>query len=293
MLCLNIIGCGKVAQSLARLWIDRHQVRLVHICNRHYARAQQAAQALGQGEAVAHIEALGPADLTLIGTDDDAIGACVAALAANPHLASGQIVFHCSGALSAEVLDPVRGAGARPASLHPLRSFSRPLEHQSEFTGTFCALEGDTEALATLSALVEAIDGEVLRIDPAHKSLYHAAAVVACNYFTTLEAQALRLYGAAGIDRPTALKLLAPLLRGTLENLLAQGPEQALTGPIRRGDHATVARHLQALERWDPDAATLYRLLGQHTLALAASQAETDLTPLRQLLRETDQPHNR
>ncbi|MFW6062460.1 MAG: DUF2520 domain-containing protein, partial [Planctomycetota bacterium] len=100
-------------------------------------------------------------------------------------------------------------------------------------------------------------------------ALYHAAAVVACNYLSGLMDAALALAGQAGIDRRTAWPALEPLVRATMENIAAEGPAAALTGPIARGDAATVQRHLDALAGGDDDLLELYRAAGRWTVQLA------------------------
>jgi predicted short-subunit dehydrogenase-like oxidoreductase (DUF2520 family) len=98
---------------------------------------------------------------------------------------------------------------------------------------------------------------------------YHAGAVMACNYQMTLVDAALELMEVAGIRRDAALEALGPILRATTENILTCGPEQALTGPIRRGDAGTIARHLAALENASPGTRQLYVAAGLRTITVA------------------------
>ena len=148
-------------------------------------------------------------------------------------------------------------------------------------------MEGDDQALALLQPAFESIGARCFRIDASGKSLYHAASVIACNYLVTLEEISLQTFEAAGIGRETALQILGPILRGTVENILALGTTGALTGPVARGDVSIVERHLQALEQWNPEVAALYRRLGMVTADLSDKQGNApheSLTAIRELL---------
>jgi predicted short-subunit dehydrogenase-like oxidoreductase (DUF2520 family) len=109
----------------------------------------------------------------------------------------------------------------------------------------------------------------VLTVDPARWGLYHAAAVMACNYQVTLVDAALELMEMAGITRDHGLDALAPILRTTMENILLSGPEAALTGPIRRGDIGTMHTHLEALADAPGETKRLYVTAGLRTVAVA------------------------
>jgi predicted short-subunit dehydrogenase-like oxidoreductase (DUF2520 family) len=93
--------------------------------------------------------------------------------------------------------------------------------------------------------------------------------VMACNYQMTLVDAALELMEMAGIERAAALDALGPILRETTENILTEGPERALTGPIRRGDVGTILRHLAAIDDAAPETGQLYRTAGLRTVPLA------------------------
>jgi predicted short-subunit dehydrogenase-like oxidoreductase (DUF2520 family) len=148
-------------------------------------------------------------------------------------------------------------------------------------------MEGDDQALALLEPALESIGARCFRIEPSGKNLYHAASVIACNYLVTLEELSLQTFEAAGIGRETALQILAPILRGTIENILALGTTDALTGAVARGDVSIIERHLLALEQWIPEVAVLYRKLGMATAALSEKQghaSEESLSAIRELL---------
>jgi predicted short-subunit dehydrogenase-like oxidoreductase (DUF2520 family) len=214
--------------------------------------------------------ALAAADVVFLTVPDDAIAPLAASLGASP--ASGKIVFHTSGALTAAVLAPLAEAGAHPGTLHPLQTFADPGAGPERLAGVFWTGDGDARAMALAERLVADLGGRFLAVPAEGRALYHAAAVVASNYMVALADQAGRLMAAAGADPEEALAALLPLMRGTLENLARSGAGGALTGPVARGDAETVRRHLETLGAGRPEAAHLYRALGRACLELAASR---------------------
>ena len=202
------------------------------------------------------------------------------------------MAFHASGLLAASALFPLREAGFALGSLHPLRSAADPARAAAAFAATPCAVEGEAAATEALTDLVRALGGEPLSLDAAAKPLYHAAAVVACNYLVALEDAAAQLMAAAGLDPARGLQMLLPLVRGSVEALATlETPAAALTGPVERGDAATVERHLVALARDTPHLLPLYREMGRVTLALAERKGTlTDAarTKLNALLAPTE-----
>jgi predicted short-subunit dehydrogenase-like oxidoreductase (DUF2520 family) len=202
-------------------------------------------------------------------------------------LRRGDVVFHCSGSLPSSELDAAVRVGARVASVHPLKSFAEPAEAVRTFVGTPCAAEGDRGALQVLVPAFERIGGRVSEIDPRFKTIYHAASVIVCNYLAALLETGLCCYEKAALDRATATRMIEPIVRETLENVLELGTARALTGPIARGDHAVVASHLSALDAWDARVAAIYRELGLIALDLARERGEADgaaLDKIRALL---------
>lgn len=270
MRTLTIIGPGRVGKTIGRLMHEAGAAQILDICGRSIANTTAAAAFIGAGTPVIELARLRPADVYLISVPDDAIAGCADALAAT--VPSGAILFHCSGALTSEVLHGARLAGARTASVHPVRSFADPQRVADNFSGTGCGIEGDDDAVAILRALFEAIGARVFDIDPAKKTLYHAAAVFASNYVVTLIDVAMKTYGSAGIVPADAVVLIAPLLREAAENAFRLGPASALTGPIARGDTATVRRQQEALAAWNPQHAALYAALAHATTGLADAQ---------------------
>jgi predicted short-subunit dehydrogenase-like oxidoreductase (DUF2520 family) len=292
MRSLNIIGCGSVGKVLGRLFHEAGIFEIRDILNRTTSSGEAAAAFIGAGRAVPGYRELASADLYLVATNDDAIAGCAEALAASGLPFKGSVVFHVSGALPGSILAPVQALGGEVASVHPVKSFADPAESALSFEGTWCGIEGDAAAVAVLAEAFTAIGARTFPVDSRFKSIYHAGSVFVCNYLTSLMEVGLRAYEKAGMPRETALQVMEPLVRGTLDNLFREGPEQALTGPIARGDAAVVSRQLDALEAWDHEVAVIYRSLGRVALSLARGRERENDKPgsadLEKLLAEQE-----
>lgn len=269
---LAIIGAGHVGRAFGRLWHEAGTFDVVGVLARSAASAQRGVEFIGAGFAAAEIADLPQADVYLLAVTDDQIVPACAALAASRPL-RGATVFHCSGALASGTLEAARQGGALLASVHPIRSFADPAGVVAAFAGTFCGVEGDEAALTLLVPALEAIGARPVAIDPAAKTVYHAAAVFASNYLVTVLDAALRAYEAAGIPEDVARELARPLAQESLSNVFRMGAVQALSGPVARGDYATVQRQQAAVSAWDADTGNLYGALVPPTATLAARKA--------------------
>jgi predicted short-subunit dehydrogenase-like oxidoreductase (DUF2520 family) len=282
---LNIIGAGRVGRTLAGLWQRAGVFVIGDVLSRTVDRALGAVAFIGAGRATMRLENMRAADVWMVTTPDDAIASAAAALAAARLVRSGDVVFHCSGALSSAELAPAAQHGARIASVHPVKSFVDPQRELARFPGTWCAAEGDPEALARLESAFERIGARVAKIEAASKLLYHAGNVLASNDLIALVAAALRCYAEAGIAPEAAIAMIEPLLRESLANALALGGAQALTGPVARGDAGLVARQLDALYKADPQIAAVYRALGDIAVRLAREKGEASTAALDAIAR--------
>jgi predicted short-subunit dehydrogenase-like oxidoreductase (DUF2520 family) len=222
------------------------------------------------------------------------LAACLAAVSAPdgaPAVSPRPVVAHTSGATSVTVLSPCETAGAATLVFHPLQTFAEPLSGASRFAGAGLALTPGPlhpdEAGTTGLGIAEILGMRPFFLADDRRTLYHAAASVACNYLVTLEYLADRLFVEAGVPERVTLSLFLPLVQGTLDNLASQGPVAALTGPLSRGDTATVAAHLEALATQAPEALPVYRALGEATLDLVTARNEVDpqvIARMRELL---------
>lgn len=267
MKTLNVIGCGRVGQTLAALLHQQAQVQVQDLHSRSFPSAEQAAQFVGTGTPVATLAQMRPADVWLLSVPDAQVAVAAQALAqAQGVQLAGALVFHNSGFLSAAALQPLQALGCHVASAHPVLNFASPDTGVRQFAGTPCGLEGDVPALAWLHATLTAIGGRCFEIASADKPLYHAAAVFSSNFTTVLQGIAQDAWRSAGVPAEFMRPLTEALLKSTVDNVLAMGPAQALTGPAARGDSAVVQAQGQVVQAWHPQAGEVYQILS----ALAA-----------------------
>jgi len=267
-----IVGAGKVGSALAKL-LGEAGYAFLGAASRSIDSARRACEFAGGGRATTNAPELTlHADLTFITTPDDVIAGVCAQLSEARAFSAGAVVAHCSGAEPSTILDPARGCGAYVGSMHPLQSFATAEQAINILPGSFCCIEGDPAAVAVLTRVAEALKTRVMTIPTEGKTLYHAAAVVACNFLVALQNAALKLDEAAGIERSKALESLLPLIKGTVNNLENVGIPQCLTGPIARGDIETTRRHLGAMEKTIPELLPLYRTLGIETVEVGRAK---------------------
>jgi predicted short-subunit dehydrogenase-like oxidoreductase (DUF2520 family) len=168
--------------------------------------------------------------------------------------------------LDHSVLGPLKPGGAALGSFHPLQTFTDPESAPGRLRGAVATVEGDTRAVEAGERLAKTLGMRAARIDSSAKSRYHAGAVFASNYVVAVAEVARQILVEAGLSPESAWQGLQGLLRGTFESLEAGLPRDALTGPISRGDAATVRRHLTLLKG---EQADIYRVLGRVALRLA------------------------
>jgi predicted short-subunit dehydrogenase-like oxidoreductase (DUF2520 family) len=230
-----------------------------------------------RGAPTADYEDFSGCGLILVAVPDDAIAAVGRELAGAALSFYRKVVLHTSGALSSSELEPLRQRGASVGSLHPLQTFGRPVD---SLAGVYFAVEGDPPAERAALALVRAWHGNPLRLEARQKALYHAAATFASPLLMPLLECAARLMQRAGVPAKTAVRALLPLVATTVENFAHAG-RQSWTGPLARGDAATVRRHLQTLSRQERALFDYYRASAAGALAVLRRDPE-----LERLLRE-------
>jgi predicted short-subunit dehydrogenase-like oxidoreductase (DUF2520 family) len=243
---LAIVGRGRVGSSLA-------------------LAARNAAleiELIGHGE----LARAGEAEAALLCVPDQAIGEVAAA--ATSALPGLRFIGHTSGATELSSLRIPDGPPIGGFSLHPLQTVPDP---RTDLTGVPCAISGSTpEATALAWSLAERLGMRPFEVPEEGRAAYHAAASIASNFLIALEEAAAELLERAGVEEPR--ELLAPLVLRTAANWADRGPA-ALTGPIARGDAATVERHLAALREAAPELLPVYEALADRTRAVAEAEA--------------------
>jgi predicted short-subunit dehydrogenase-like oxidoreductase (DUF2520 family) len=277
-----VVGAGPVATALSGA-LRLGGVPVLGLWARRAAPARTAAAAAG----VAAFSSAPPdlmleADVVIVAVRDDAVAQIASMLVGTGLITRKHVLLHCSGAVAAreafaDVIDRVGGVG----TLHPLRAIADGRAAARAMKGTMFGVEGDDRGRSRAIALVQAMGGVPLALDGDHMASYHAAAAMASNYLVALLDAATQILTQAGLSYDDALAALVPLAQGALTNVGEQGIPGALTGPIRRGDRATVTRHLAALQ--DPELASLYRTLARRALAIAG-RIDGPTAPERDLL---------
>jgi predicted short-subunit dehydrogenase-like oxidoreductase (DUF2520 family) len=206
-------------------------------------------------------------ELLLVAVPDPVLPAIATELARRPQAA---VVLHTSGSLDAGALAPLRAAGSAVGTLHPLKAFPHPLPDPEQARGVFFAVDGDPPARALAFRLAAAWDAEAAEVPATARSLYHFAATLAAGGVVTLLAAAEEIAERLGLPEAVTRGYLE-LCKGAVAAAAEAHAEghalgAALTGPVARGDRATVARHLEALRDLTPEKLPLTRALARETL---------------------------
>jgi predicted short-subunit dehydrogenase-like oxidoreductase (DUF2520 family) len=263
-LTVSIVGPGNLGTALA-LSLPSAEYVVKFIATR--AKSVTSRQTTGLARRVkAQLVTLGKepldSDLVWITVPDDAIAAIAEQLAPTQDW-RGKIVFHSSGALTSDDLAPLRERGAKVASVHPGMTFVRGPVPQ--MLGVAFAVEGDPAATRLAKRIVQDWGGTTYAINKHNKVLYHAFGSFASPMVIALMASLERVGKAAGI-RPENIKtMMVPLLWQTLRNYLKHDAGAAFSGPLARGDVATVRRHLEEL-KVVPEARAVYVALAKSAL---------------------------
>ncbi len=248
---IAIIGGGRMGRGLAQALSASGE--RCHLWSRKEATGAVA-------------DAVAGADTIILAVPDDAIAIVARDLATADAVTADQVVLHLSGLHGRKALAPLVSTGAALGSLHPLQAVADPETAGARWQGAYAAVEGEVRAMEAAEGIALRLGLRPFRIDSAAKAEYHAAAVMAGNYVVVLAGLAARLARDAGVPVELADRVYLPLMAGAVENLKTQTPALAITGPVRRGDAATVQAHLAALPTGDR---AVYVLLGLEALRLA------------------------
>jgi predicted short-subunit dehydrogenase-like oxidoreductase (DUF2520 family) len=258
---IAIVGAGSLGSALAvALLTAGYEVAQIVSRDRVSSRrrAQQLARRVG-GRATVFASFDRKVDLAWLCVPDREIGNCARSLASGGEW-NGRVALHSSGVLTSAALAALRGRGAAVASLHPMMTFV-PGEPPA-LTGVPFAVEGDASAVRTARQIVRDLGGNAFNVSPTRKAAYHAWGSFASPLLISTLVMAEQVAGRAGIPRTAARKMMGPILHQTLANYAKYGPAGAFSGPIVRGDAATLEKHLKIL-RALPEAKAVYLALSR------------------------------
>jgi predicted short-subunit dehydrogenase-like oxidoreductase (DUF2520 family) len=273
---INIIGCGRAAGSLTRLWLQANAVTIGGVSNRSAASSRLAVDKIGVGKAVNDIAEMESADFWLIGTNDDEIAGVADSIAQSRQDLRGSLVFHLAGRFGLDILQPLRNSGALLAALHPVRSLTDAQISLAGFAGTACVAEGSDAALNMLEPLFTSIGGTWLPVASIDRGLYHASVSIISNITKAVAWKAQKWQQKAGLPEHTAAVVTHQLLNSTMEDLFRSGAKQSITGPVVRGDTSTIKAHLEAIRATHPEDVEVYRVLARTVLELAQERGDLD-----------------
>lgn len=261
---ISIIGAGRVGQTIAkRLRKLGWQIGAVVTRSRQSARA--AVRAIGAGTPHSSLtpEAL-DADVILLSVPDDALKNVAQKLAKFAAAGSSKksrtkIILHTSGALDHRVLAPLARRGAATGSMHPMQTFSG--RNAPRLDGVIFSIEGAPAARATAQEIARSLGGTPVIISANDKPAYHASGTIVAGHALSLVESATQTLMKIGFTRNRANQALLPLIRQMLDNYESLGPHAAWTGPLSRGDYATISKHVRALRRFPREFQDAYGAL--------------------------------
>ncbi len=284
---IGFIGAGLVGKALAMALSARGYI-VAAAASRTLASARSLAERVPGCAALPHPQDVaGTCDLVFITTPDGAIHQ----VASSVHWRTQQGVVHCSGASTLKVLEPARAQGASVASIHPYQTFARIRNSRdalARLQGVTFAIEGQGWLREVLEEMALALGGRAIHVWPQDRPLYHATSVMSCGYMAALLGTAARLWEPMGFSPEEGLRAMVPIARATLKNLARVGPAQATTGPLVRGDVATLRGHLEALGDHAPELVPLYCSLALQSLPVAVQRGvpQEKVEEMRTLLEE-------
>ncbi len=255
---IGIIGAGRVGGALAIALSEKNFP--VCLANRHKESADFIAS-VSKARSIS-IEDAARCEVVLLTVTDSAIKSVAKQIA--DFVSKEQVVIHTSGALSSKEISFLN---ARVGSLHPLKSFANPEDAAKSLKGTIFTFEGSKKAEEAAKKIVSIVNGRFIKINPNDKVLYHLAAVLTANYTVTLFSLSQEILTSIGFLDEDAKESLLTLVKGVVRNIEKNGVDNALTGPILRGDVETIRMHLNAIK--DKTLKDIYIFLAFATLKIA------------------------
>ena len=207
-------------------------------------------------------EVVADRDLILLAVPDDVLPDLVQGLASTNAVSPGTFVMHTSGRSGIAVLEPLTKQGCLPLAIHPVMTFTGTSIDLNRLTGCPFGVTAPIALRPVAEALVVEIGGEPIWVPEENRSLYHTALAFGANNLITLVNETVDLLSKAGIENPNAI--VTPLLTASLDNAL-RNSDQALTGPISRGDVQTVISHIEQLTKISPATLSAYKSMGRLT----------------------------
>jgi len=273
-----IIGAGRAGLGLARA-LRRSRMGSVAVLSRSESPAEWS-------------RVIARANVILVCVPDDSIPLVVRRLAG--HDLGARTLLHTSGSAPLSSFAPLRSMGTETGVLHPLISFP-PVRgggaRRIDLAGITFSIEGTARARSDAATLARRMGGSPIRVPESRRAAWHLAATMVSNGLVALIGSGLDLASRrAGLSEQQARRAFLPLARISLDNVARLGSRRALTGPVSRGDRATVARHIAALARESAAVRHLYATLSSSMIDLAMADGRLsakDGRAMRRILRSS------
>ncbi|MGD8536647.1 MAG: DUF2520 domain-containing protein [Candidatus Aminicenantes bacterium] len=279
---ISIIGAGRLGTSLG-VALSKKGYRIKFLSCRTSLSAEESRKIIGEGKASTdNIQAARAGDIVILCLPDEEIVKVAKELDDARIRWSAKFIFHCSGLLSSEVLQPLKAKGALTASIHPVQSFAHKRTPPEQFENIYFGLEGESKALEESQKIIQMLGGRSFTIKAEHKALYHTACSIASNFFVVLLDTASSLLNQVGLQEEQAFQVLLPLVKGTLHNVKKFDIHASLTGPVIRGDKASVEKHLEALRKFPP-LYEMYRRLAFQALEITSREKKLSVQKIKAL----------
>lgn len=283
---VGVVGVGRVGSALgAALARAGHEVVAASGVSTESLR--RAERMLPGVPIMAPDDTVAAADFVLLAVPDDVLRPLVSGLADTDTWRPGQLVAHTSGAQGIGVLDPAAARGVLALALHPVMTFTGRAEDLDRLEGATFGVTALDELRPVAESLVVEMGGEPVWVPERARPLYHASLTIASNHLVTLVNDSLALLDGAGVAEPA--RLVAPLLSASLDNVLRLG-DAALTGPVSRGDVATVSTHVRTLAHDAPDVLPSYLAMARRTAERAQAAGRLTAAQATAVLAVLDAP---
>lgn len=251
---ITIVGAGRLGTALARVLHDSGY-KISEIVYRPGSSAASA-KSLARELKSRAVTSITPSEIVFLCVGDSQLAGAVSKVESADW--KGKIALHNSGALTSDVLAPLRQRGAAVGSMHPMMSFVRGAT--TTLWGVWFGIEGDARAVRAARSVVRTLGGESMAVRKSAKPLYHAFGAFASPLLIATLALGERVGRRAGLTEREARNAMKPIVEQTLRNYLEGGAAGAFSGPLVRGDVDTVRKHLAVLRRL-PEARRAYSAL--------------------------------
>jgi predicted short-subunit dehydrogenase-like oxidoreductase (DUF2520 family) len=285
---IAVFGAGKVGTALSSQLRNKGR-EIVFVSNKTLHSTRKSAKQLHSRNQSIHFSDIPPdTNLIIIAAPSQAIPKIVQELTRKRSMRYHNVfIVHTSGAHSSKILDPLRKKGAKIASVHPIQTFPQNqtiANAVKSLTGIYYGIDAPRETLRDAKSLVKLLGGKPVVISDSLRPLYHALCVFSSGYIVQLLNLIEKISKQLDFPKPWH-EILGPLMATSIANSIKISPASALTGPIMRGDVATIGLHIKALKKYAPKSVNIYKALGTSTARVAFAKRLINKTTYNAILK--------